>query len=103
MPRTKQSVTALAYDKRGRLLAVGHNSYKKTHPLQKKYAAFSKKPGRIYLHAELACLLKASKRGRVHKLVIERTSKAGSPMFSAPCEGCRIAISDFNVKEVVHT
>lgn len=99
----KQNVIALAYNKRGHLLAVGRNSYVKTHPLQARYALKGGNPDRIYLHAEVAALIRASKRGTVHKLVIVRQSEAGNYLCAKPCSGCQAAISDFRVKHVEHT
>jgi len=101
--RTKQRIEAFAYDKRGRLLAIGHNSYTKTHPLQKRYAAKTGKPDRIFLHAETVALLKASKRGKVYRLVVKRYGKKGQELLAAPCECCREAIQQFDVKVVQHT
>ena len=100
--RTKrQHITALAYDKRGKLLAVGRNSYTKTHTLQAHYGIKAGKPGAIFLHAEIAALLKA--RESVYKLVILRFGATGEPLLAKPCAACQLAIKDFKVKHVVHT
>lgn len=99
---TRQDVKAFAYDKRGRLLAVGSNSYVRTHRLQAHYAAKTGKPMGIYLHAEIDCLIKASKRGQVHKLVVTRQGANGL-LMAKPCPACQLAIRDFNVKHVEHT
>jgi deoxycytidylate deaminase len=100
--KTKRyEITALAYDKRGRLLAVGKNSYIRTHPLQAKYGAMVGKPKSIYIHAELDALIKA--RARVYKLVVMRFDKNHKPQLAAPCESCQLAIRDFKVKHVEHT
>lgn len=101
MANKQQQITALAYDKRGKLLAVGRNSYTKTHPLQSKYANLSKRPAAIYLHAELDALIKA--RQQVHKLVVIRVNSKGKPVIAKPCPSCQLAIRDFNVKHVTHT
>jgi deoxycytidylate deaminase len=99
--RTKrQSITALAFDKRGRLLSVGRNSYTKTHPVQMRYARKVGKPGAIYLHAEIAALIKA--RGEVYKLVVNRQGARG-PLPACPCDICQGAIFDYGVKIVEHT
>ncbi|UFK09571.1 cytidine and deoxycytidylate deaminase domain containing protein [Xanthomonas phage DES1] len=95
------AITALAYNKRGRLLSVGQNSYTKTHRLQAELGKLSGRPKAIYLHAELAALLKA--REPVHKLVVTRYDKDGNPANSAPCPACQLAIKKFNVKIVEHT
>jgi len=99
----RQRVIAAVYDKRGRLLAEEENSYSKTHRLQAHFASLSGNAERIYLHAELAALIKASKRGIPHKLVIERYGAQGAPLCAKPCKGCQLAIKAFNVKRVVHT
>lgn len=101
MSHIKHQITALAYDKRGRLLSIGRNSYTKTHRLQAHYASKVGRPAAIYLHAELSALLKA--RGRVHKLVVLRYGKKGQPLLAKPCAACQLAIHDFNVKIVEHT
>ena len=97
----KYDITALAYDKKGRLLSVGRNSYVKTHPLQAKFSKEAKKPHAVYLHAELSALLKA--RQQVHKLVVLRYDKQGNPALAAPCAACQLAIKSFGVKYVEHT
>lgn len=94
-------LTAMAYSKRGKLLSIGHNSYVKTHPLQAQLGAKTGKPNAIYLHAEVAALLKAKEP--VHKLVITRFGKDGRPLLAKPCPACREAIKLFNVKVVQHT
>lgn len=97
----KFDITALAYDKRGRLLSVGRNSYTKTHPLAGYYGKKTGKPQKIYLHAELHALLRA--REKVHKLVVLRYNRDGSPALAKPCPACQMAIRDFNVKIVEYT
>lgn len=103
MPRILQNVTASCFDRRGRLLSVASNSYSKTHPLQKKYAARSGNADREYLHAELAALIKAVKRGKPYRLVVVRVGKNGQHMFSKPCDCCVQAIAAFGVKIVEHS
>lgn len=101
MPKKRYSITALAYDKRGRLLSIGKNNYIKTHPLQAKLAAKAGCPHRVYLHAELDALLKA--RGEVYKLVVTRFDSKGRPKCARPCSVCSEAIKHFNVQVVEHT
>lgn len=99
--QTKYKLTALAFDKRGRLLSVGTNSYVKTHPLQAKYAKKANTEYKVYLHAEIAALIKA--KGKVHKLVISRLGSDGRFLPSKPCPICQMAIEDFGVAEVEYT
>ena len=91
----------MAYNKRGRLLSVGKNSYVRTHPLQAKFAKQSGKKDAIYVHAELAALLKA--REPVHKLVVLRYDKDGRPALAKPCASCQLAIKHYGVKYVEHS
>jgi deoxycytidylate deaminase len=98
---TKYKLTAMAFDKKGRLLSVGTNSYLKTHPVQAKYAKLANVEYKIYLHAEVAALIKA--KGKVHKLVISRLGKDGQFLPSKPCAICQRAIEDFGVVEVEFT
>ena len=97
----KYEITAIAYNKRGRVIAVGHNSYEKTHPAQAKFGRKSGKPNAIFLHAELACLLRAKEK--VHRLEVFRYDNDGKPANSKPCPSCQLAIKAYGVKEVRHT
>jgi hypothetical protein len=97
----KYDHTALAYNKRGKLIAVAKNSYVKTHPLQAKFGKESGKPNAIYLHAELAVLIKA--REPVHRLVVLRFDSKGTPANSAPCASCQLAIKHYGVRHVEHS
>ena len=101
MSNKRFEITAFAYDKRGRLLSIGRNSYIRTHPLQAKLAKKAGRPQAIYVHAELSALLKA--RQQVHKLVVVRYNKDGTPGNAKPCEICQLAIKEFGVKHIEHT
>jgi deoxycytidylate deaminase len=97
----RYEVVAYAYNKKGRLLSVGKNSYTKTHPLQAKFAKIAGKEAAIYLHAELDALIKATEQ--VHTLIVERSDKDGKPANSRPCPSCQEAIKHFKVQEVFYT
>lgn len=97
----RQSITALAYDSKGRLLSVGRNSYTKTHPIQALYARRTGRPNAIYLHAEIAALIKA--KAPVYKLVVLRYGANGVPLLAAPCKACALALQEYGVKEIGHT
>jgi deoxycytidylate deaminase len=99
----KQTITAFVYNKRGRLLAVGNNSYIKTHTLQAQYANRIGKPTAIFLHAEVDALIKASRNGKPHKIFVARYRADGTPALARPCPACMLAIKDFGVKIVEYT
>lgn len=99
----KQHITALVYDKRGKLLSMGQNSYVKTHPLQAKLAKEVGENEKIFLHAEIAALIKVKNWSKAHKIVVTRFDKNGKPMLAKPCKVCQQMIKLAGVKEVVHT
>lgn len=100
--RQKQAVTAYVYDKRGRLVSLGVNSYTRTHPLQAAYGRRTGRPNAVFLHAELDALLKS--RGRdAHRIVVVRINKQGEPCLAAPCPACALAIAEWGVTEIEHT
>ena len=103
MASARQDITALIYDKRGRLISVGRNSYTKTHPLQARCAAHVGLEHKIYLHAEVDALVKFKDWSKAHKIVITRYDKAGNPVNAKPCPVCQRAIAQAGIKEVEHT
>jgi len=98
----KQVITAVVKDKRGRVLAVGQNSYTRTHPLQAWAARKVGQPERIYLHAEVAALIKCNWE-EAHSIFISRWNKDGKPMKAAPCACCMEVIKKAGIKRVTHT
>lgn len=98
---SKQVVKATVYDKKGRVLAVGHNSYTKTHPRQADLARRVGAERKAYLHAEVAAIIRAGDRGfRIH---IERHRRNGEVGLARPCEICWLAIEEAGIKEVTYT
>lgn len=99
----KQQITAIIYDRKGRVLAVGQNSYVKTHPLQAKHAAIAGHPKQIYLHAEIHAITKCKDLNKAHKISIFRYDTDGNPALAAPCGICQSAIESSGIKLVEHT
>lgn len=100
--KQRQTIIAKCYDKKGNLLSVGFNSYKKTHPLQALLAAKVGHPYKIYLHAEISAILRAGDKS-IHAITVERYNADGLPVNATPCPICALAIKIFNVKKVSHT
>lgn len=95
-------IIAHACDKRGRIIAVGKNNYKKTHPLQKHFADIVKDPHKHFLHAEIDALIKC--KGKVpHSLHVYRYSSEGKMVLAKPCIICQAAIKAFGVSKVFYT
>jgi len=99
----KQNVTAILYDKRGRILSIGKNSYHKTHPLQAKSAKAVGENYKVFLHAEIDALVKAKNWNKAHKLVVTRFTKDGKPALAKPCKVCQYAINMVGIKRIEHT
>jgi deoxycytidylate deaminase len=100
---TKQNLTAIIYDKKGRVVSVGKNSYVKTHPFQAELGARTGKPDAIYLHAEVDALVKLKDWTKAHKIVVTRIGANGGPLLAKPCEACQRAIKMAGIKYVEHT
>lgn len=103
MATKKHSVTALVYDKKGRLLSMGQNSYVKTHPMMARMASEVGEHHKIFLHAEVAALVKIKDWSKAHKVVITRFNKNGEPALAKPCKICQHMINIAGIKEVEHT
>lgn len=84
--KSRQEITATVFDRRGMILAVGKNSYKKTHPKQSDLAKKAGLPEKEYLHAEVAAIIKAIKRGKPYKIRVERYSNRVIPSMHIPAK-----------------
>ena len=89
----------VALDKRGYVLSVGMNN-EKTHPYQAKLSTKQGNPHAIYLHSEIATILKA--REKVHTLIVVRLLRNGTPGYSKPCHICEEAIRLAKIKQTVY-
>jgi hypothetical protein len=101
--RAKQSLTAIIYDKKGRALSIGQNSYIKTHPLQARHANKVGMPDKHYLHAEVHAIVKCRDLSKAHKIFISRFGKEGQPLLAKPCPVCQSAIQAAGIKVVEYT
>ena len=85
------------------MLAVGRNSYVKTHTLQAKAGIAVGKPSAIYLHAEVAALTKIPDWSKAHRIHVLRFTKDGKPALAKPCPACEWVIKQTGIKIVEHT
>ena len=99
---TKHSLVAKAFDKHGRLLATASNSYTKTHPIQAKFANKVGLGNKVFLHAEIRCII-ASRGATIHTLHVSRYNKRGNMRESKPCAVCQAAIRAYGIKHVFYT
>ena len=102
-PNKKHELTAIIYDKRGRVLSIGKNSYVKTHPLQKKHAHRAGLPDKEFLNAEVSAIIKCKDLDRAHRISIFRFNLDGSPALAKPCYVCMSAIEAAGIRNITHT
>lgn len=101
--KKQQDLTAIIYDKRGRILSIGKNSYVKTHPLQAHHARRVGKDEKIFLHAEIAAIARCRNLDQAHKIAVMRFNADGEPVTAKPCEICVDAIRMAGIAHVEHT
>ena len=103
MTKARFEITAVLYDKRGRVLSIGKNSYIKTHPYQAKCARKVGLPEKQFLHAEIHAIVRCKQLHRAHRIVITRFGSSGLPKTAKPCPVCISAIQAAGIKYVEHT
>jgi|SRR5882672_1983375 len=95
-------ICACLYDKRGKVVAAGINSFSKTHPLQEKFGNSSHK---IFLHAEIDAVVKALRKKddlSNLNLAIARVCRDGADGQAFPCDGCIDALKFYGVESVTY-
>jgi len=98
---SKFQMACILFNSKGDPISWAHNSTIKTHPWQGKLAKKVGFPERVFLHAEIAALIKA--REDVHTLVVARVLKDGTPAMAKPCPVCQEAIRLSGVHAVAYT
>jgi deoxycytidylate deaminase len=99
----KHHVTAIIEDKRKKVLSIGSNSFVKTHPWQAKLAASVGEFDKIYLHAEVAAIIRCRNLEDAHTIKIFRYDYKGRPVNAKPCRVCESAIEQTNIKHIIYT
>jgi tRNA(Arg) A34 adenosine deaminase TadA len=99
----KHNLSAVIYDKRGKVISVGKNSYVKTHPLQARHAAIVGTPDRQFLHAEIHAIIKCRDITKAHKIFVSRWDRKGRPALAKPCPVCMSAIEAAGIEIIEHT
>lgn len=101
----KYRIAAVISDKRGRVLATGVNSYRRTHPKQAAFARMAGEPHRVFLHAEVhaLCSIRANDRSRAERISIVRVDSKGESVLGRPCKICEWAIRGSGIKIVEYS
>jgi tRNA(Arg) A34 adenosine deaminase TadA len=97
------TITAIIFDKRGRPLSIGQNSYAKTHRMQAELAEKVGLPDKIFLHGEIAAIVKCKDLSKAHKIFVSRYDKNGKPMNAKPCPICQEAIKLAGIRFTEYT
>ena len=92
-----QNITAVIYDKKGRVLSLGKNSYVKTHPQQARHARLVGLPEKIFLHAEMDAIIRCRDLSRAHRIVVTRVTRKGKYGNAKPCPVCQSAIKESGI------
>lgn len=103
MANIRQDITAIIYDKKGRVLSIGKNSYTKTHTLQHHHANKVGLIGKDYQHAEVAAIVKCKDLSKAYSIHVTRVKGDGSYGLAKPCPICLSAISTTPIKIITHT
>lgn len=98
-----QNMTAVIYDKRGRVLSIGKNSYTKTHPYMAELALRHNEPDKVFLHAEVDAIIRCRDISSAHRIFVTRVNKNGQYALARPCMICMTAINSTPITKVEHT
>ena len=99
----KHHVTAIIFDKRGRPLSIGQNSYSKSIRLQRKHAKLVGMPEKVMTHAEISAIAKCRSLSRAHTIKVFRYNKSGAPVNAMPCKVCMSAIHEARIRNIEWT
>ena len=101
--KKRHAITAIIYDKRGRVLSVGQNSYVKSHTVMARHANKVGLPEKIYLHAEAHSIIKCRDLHKAHTIRVFRYNRQGLPVNAKPCPICMRIIKEVNIKNIEFT
>ena len=95
-----QNITAFIFDKKGRILSIGKNNYKKTHTKMYLLTKEAKRDhlNTIYLHAEIDAILKCRNLDLAYRILVIRIRSNGKKGLAKPCPICETGISKTNIK-----
>jgi cytidine deaminase len=102
-PRSRYSLVATCFDKKGRPLGTGINEYNRSHPLMKHFALQAgESEQKIFKHAELSAVLAAGNKD-IHSILVQRFKVDGTMANAMPCPTCQAMLKSFGVKLVRYT
>lgn len=84
--------------KKNRVIATAVNLEKKSHPLQARFADRVGLSPKIFLHSEIAALIKA--REDADTIVVARVNPQDKLRNSCPCKICTLAIEEAGIENI---
>lgn len=75
----------------------------KTHTMMARLGAQVGLKDKIFLHAEVAAIIKCRDISKAHRIFVSRTMKDGSMGLAKPCPVCAKAIQLSGIKIIQHT
>ena len=90
--KTRYHFKAILTDKKGNVLSIGENNYKKSHPYMAKMAIACGEKEKIFLHAEIAAIVKCKELKKAVNIFIYRIRNNGDIELANPCKICGKAI-----------
>ena len=101
----RHHLTAIIRNRHGDILAIGKNSYIKTHPMMSKMAArmgvFDNK--RPYIHAEIDAIVRCDDLSKAYSIEIYGHTRSGNwHINTKPCDICMTGIRCAGIKKVIY-
>lgn len=102
--KTRYTINASCFDRKGRLISTGQNNYSKSSTFMKRWASLAGEPHKIFWHAECLAIYRALKQSKdIHSLVVTRYNAKGEPRNAKPCKVCMEAVKFFNIPKVYYS
>jgi len=97
---SKKQVGALLLNK-NKVVVAATNLETKSHPLQAKFAKRVGLDPKIYLHAEIAALVKC--REEADTIIVARVNPQGKLRMARPCPICELALKEAGITHIHYT
>lgn len=97
---SKKQVGALLLN-RNRVVMAATNLEKKSHPVQAKFANKAGLREKIYLHAEIAALIKCKEQADT--IVVARVNCFDDLRMAKPCPICQLALREAGIEKVFYS
>lgn len=97
---SKKKVGAILLNK-SKIVASATNLERKSHPIQARFAERVGLREKIYLHAEIATLVKC--REECDTIVVARVNPQGKLRMARPCPICELALKEAGISKIHYT